>query len=188
MILETKRLLLRQWRDEDYPAYAKLNSDPAVMRYFPALLSTEQSVEQADKLKQRIAERGWGFWAVELKESGEFIGFIGLNPVDIDSGIPNAPLIEIGWRLLAEYWGKGYATEGAKRALTYAFEELKAVEIYSFTALINKPSRQVMSRCGMRNTDEDFDHPKLASGDELARHCLYRITRKEWMGQSVKME
>ncbi|CDG20994.1 GCN5-related N-acetyltransferase [Xenorhabdus poinarii G6] len=185
MILKTKRLILRQWRDEDYPVYAKLNADPKVMRYFPFLLSAEQSFEQANRLKNNIAERGWGLWAVELKESEEFIGFIGLNAVDAGSGIPNAPMIEIGWRLLSTHWGKGYATEGAKRALKFAFEELKVAEIYSFTALVNKPSQRVMIKAGMRNIGADFDHPKLTPKDALSRHCLYRIRREEWMYHSA---
>lgn len=180
MVLETNRLILRQWQDDDYPVYAELNANPDVMRYFPSLLSAEQSLEQAEKLRSKIAERGWGFWAVELKESGEFIGFIGLSAVDADSGIPHAPMIEIGWRLLATHWGKGYATEGAKRALRYAFEVLEATEVYSFTALVNKPSQRVMQKAGMKNTGEDFDHPKLTQEDPLSRHCLYRICRDEW--------
>lgn len=180
MILETERLILRQWQDEDYPVYAGLNADPEVMRYFPSRLSVEQSIEQARKLKNKIARRGWGFWAAEVKASGEFIGFIGLNDVDADSGIPKAPLLEVGWRLLAAHWGKGYATEGAKRALQYAFEELGVQQLYSFTALINQPSQRVMIKLGMKNTGDNFDHPKLPPGDKLARHCLYRITREEW--------
>ncbi|GLR08228.1 GNAT family N-acetyltransferase [Mixta theicola] len=185
MVLETNRLILRQWRKEDYSVYAKLTSDPEVMRYFPSPLSEEQSFKQADTLKSKIAKKGWGFWAVELKESKEFIGFIGLNTVDADSGIPHAPMIEVGWRLLATHWGKGYATEGAKRAIQYAFEELEATEIYSFTALVNKPSQRVMIKSGMQNIGEDFDHPKLTPGDELARHCLYRINREEWVHRTA---
>lgn len=181
MILEAERLILRQWRDEDYSLYARLTSDPEVMRYFPSLLSEEQSIEQADKLKNKIAERGWGFWAVELKASEEFIGFIGLNAVDADSGIPHAPMIEVGWRLLAAHWGKGYATEGAKRAIQFAFEDLDANAIYSFTALVNKPSQHVMIKAGMKNTGEDFDHPLLTPNDVLSRHCLYCIEREAWL-------
>ncbi|KFX03247.1 GCN5 family acetyltransferase [Pectobacterium betavasculorum] len=184
-MLETERLILRQWRDKDYPVYTRLTSDPEVMRYFPTLLSAEQSIEQAEKLKNKIAEQGWGFWAVEVKESGEFIGFIGLSAVDADSGIPHAPMIEVGWRLLATHWGKGYATEGAKRAIQYAFEDLDAQEIYSFTALVNEPSQRVMIKSGMKNTGEYFEHPKLPPGDKLARHCLYRIKHEEWCNRTA---
>jgi len=185
MILETERLILRQWRDDDYPVYTRLTSDPEVMRYFPSLLSSEESIGQAHRLKNKIAEQGWGFWAVEVKEKGEFIGFIGLSAVDENSGIPHAPMIEVGWRLLATHWGKGYATEGAKRAIQYAFEELDVSEVYSFTALINEPSQRVMIKSGMKNTGEDFKHPKLPSGDKLACHCLYLIKREDWCHRTL---
>ena len=101
-MLETERLRLRQWKDEDYPAYARLNADPMVMRYFPSTLSEQQSHEQADKLRSLITERGWGGWAVELKASGEFIGISGLHTQAGDSGIPHAPLTEIVWLLTGE--------------------------------------------------------------------------------------
>lgn len=156
MRLETKRLLLRQWRDRDYLVYARLNRDPVVMRYFPSLFSAGQSVRQADQLRKHIAEKGWGCWAAELKASRKFIGFIGLNTVAAESGIPHAPMTEICWRLLAAHWGQGYATEGAKLALSYAFEEMKVTEIFSFTALINKPSQRVMIKSGLSNTREEF--------------------------------
>lgn len=175
----------RLCRDEDYPVYTRLTSDPEDMRYFPSLLSAEESIRQADKLKNKIAERGWGFWAVEVKEKGEFIGFIGLSAVDADSGIPHAPMIEVGLRLLVAYWGKGYATEGAKRAFQYAFDVLGVPEVYSFTTLVNAPSQRVMIKLGMENTGEDFDHPKLPSGDKLARHCLYLIKREDWCHRSL---
>ena len=167
-MLETERLRLRQWRDEDYSAYARLNADPMVMRYFPCTLSEQQSHEQADKFRSLIAERGWGVWAVESKASGEFIGISGLNPLAGDSGIPHAPLTEIAWRILAADWGKGY-------------EELALDAVYAFTAQVNMPSQRVMIKVGMRNTGEDFNHPKLESGHELERHCLYVLTKERWL-------
>lgn len=180
-MLETERLRLRQWRDEDYSAYARLNADPMVMRYFPSTLSEQQSHEQADKFRSLIAERGWGVWAVESKASGEFIGISGLNPLAGDSGIPHAPLTEISWRILAADWGKGYAPEAARRVLQFAFEELALDAVYAFTAQVNMPSQRVMIKVGMRNTGEDFNHPKLESGHELERHCLYVLTKERWL-------
>ncbi|WP_127960315.1 GNAT family N-acetyltransferase [Serratia microhaemolytica] len=185
MSLETNRLILRQWCNQDYPLYAKLTADTDVMRYFPACLSAEQSFAQATTLSNKIAERGWGFWAVELKQSGEFIGFIGLNPIDASSGIPHAPMIEIGWRLMASHWGRGYATEGAARALEYAFEVLHAAEIYAFTALVNRPSQRVMVKLAMCNTGEDFNHPALPAEHPLAHHCLFRLSREAWLRRNA---
>lgn len=179
-MLETERLRLRQWKDEDYPAYARLNADPMVMRYFPSALSVQESNEQADKLCSLITERGWGMWAVELKASGEFIGISGLHTQAGDSGIPHAPLTEIAWRILAVHWGKGYAPEAARRALQFAFEELALDAVYSFTAQVNTPSQRVMIKVGMKNTGEEFNHPKLANGHALERHCLYVLTKERW--------
>ncbi|PSW35653.1 GNAT family N-acetyltransferase [Photobacterium phosphoreum] len=181
MHMETQRLILRQWKPEDYSAYATLNADPQVMRYFPATLSNTESDQQADRIENLIAERGWVFWAVELKSTGKFIGFVGLHSQDESSGIPDAPFIEIGWRLAADYWGVGYAPEAAKKALHFAFEVLNIPSVFAFTALQNIPSQQVMIKLGMKNTQQDFNHPKLEQGHRLERHCLYQITQQQWL-------
>ena len=176
----TERLIMRQWKDEDVIPYAQLNADVNVMRYFPTTLSKQQSDAQREFFRQHITEHGWGFWAVELKETGQFIGFVGLLGNDESSGLPNTPHIEIGWRLSSEFWGFGYATEAAQKALEFAFETLLATSIYSFTALQNEPSRRVMQKIGMENTNQDFKHPKLPAGHSLERHCLYKITKEQW--------
>lgn len=178
--LESERIRLRQWRDSDLDEYARLCGDPHVMRYFPAPLSREESDHQADIIRTLITDRGWGFWAAELKETGEFMGFVGLHRQEADSGIPEAPFVEIGWRLAAEYWGKGYAPEAAQVALKYAFETLDAPAVYAFTTLTNEPSQRVMRKIGMVNVNQDFDHPKLSSDHPLVRHCLYKITNIQW--------
>lgn len=183
-ILETERLYLRQWVEDDFARFAKMSADPRVMKYFPKLLSVEQSNQIAAKCQQLIADRGWGFWAVGLKkshEAGRFIGFVGLHEPQAD--LPFAPCIEVGWRLHPNYWGQGYATEAGRAALEFAFEVLNANEVVSFTAAINQPSRLVMERLGMTNTQSDFEHPAIPESDPphpLARHVLYKITRREW--------
>jgi RimJ/RimL family protein N-acetyltransferase len=181
MMLQTQRLHLRQWRDEDYPAYARLNADPLVMRYFPKVLSTQESNDQADQLRALIIERGWGVWVLELKASGEFIGITGLHTQPADSGIPHAPLAEIVWRILAVHWGQSYAPEAASRALQFAFEELMLDAVYSVTAQINLPSQRVMTKIGMENTGEQFNHPKLERGHVLEPHCLYVLPKDRWL-------
>lgn len=179
--METRRLILRQWTVTDYQPYAYLNADPHVMRYFPDTLSQDESIKQAQLIQDLIEQRGWGFWAVELKQTGQFIGFVGLHYQNEYSGIPRVPFVEIGWRLAADFWGKGYAPEAAQKALEFAFENLAISQVYAFTALANTPSQRVMTKIGMSNIHQDFDHPKISKTHPLARHCLYKITRREWL-------
>lgn len=176
-LYETARLRLRPWRDEDRLPYAALNADPEVREYFPGVLDFAGSEAERERIQARIEQQGWGFWAVELKETSAFIGFTGLNAPE---GLPCSPCVEIGWRLARAYWGKGYASEAAREALRIGFEQLALDEIVAFTALSNHRSRAVMERLGMRNTQEDFDHPRVPAGHPLRRHCLYRLTHADW--------
>lgn len=178
-ILETERLILRPWRDEDLGPFAKLNADPRVMEYFPSLLTREESDQLANKIRTKIDERGWGAWAISLKNGSDFIGFIGLDNVLFDA--PFTPAVEIGWRLAYDYWGKGYAIEGAAACLKYGFERLHLNVIVAFTAVQNMRSRRVMERIGMHHDpNDDFNHPELPNGNWLQRHVLYRIKASEW--------
>jgi RimJ/RimL family protein N-acetyltransferase len=173
--LGTARLLLRQWQPSDFDPFATLNADPEVMRFFPAVLTRHESDALAHRQRTLIAERGWGLWAVEVTASQSFIGFIGLAEPRFDAHF--TPALEIGWRLSRSHWGYGYATEGARAALTFAFEELEMDEVVSFTSVINMRSRQVMDRLGMtRDPADDFDHPLVVKGS-LRPHVLYRLPR-----------
>lgn len=176
--LDTSRLRLRPWRAEDRAPFAALNADPRVMEFFPAPLSQAASDAMVDACSALIAERGWGFWAVEIKTSGQFIGFVGLNVPTAE--LPFSPCVEIGWRLAADYWGQGLATEAATAALAFAFETLELPEIVSFTALGNRRSQAVMARLGMLRSSETFEHPKVPVGHPLREHCLYRLSRERW--------
>jgi RimJ/RimL family protein N-acetyltransferase len=174
----TQRLRLRQWRDSDREAFANMNADPEVMKYYPCLVSREASDRSIDTWQREFAERGWSLWAAEIKETGEFIGYVGLTiPRHV---LPLMPCVEIGWRLARAYWGRGFATEAAKVVLGVAFENLGLAEIVSFTSVLNVRSRRVMERLGMINSGEDFDHPGVPQGSELRRHCLYRLRRERW--------
>ncbi|GAA0961873.1 GNAT family N-acetyltransferase [Kribbella koreensis] len=177
--LTTDRLLLRQWKDSDRETYAALNADPAVMEHFPNALTRAESDTMVDRLTAAIDERGFGFWAAEVRETGQFIGFIGLSVPSFEASF--TPCVEIGWRLVKDAWGNGYATEGARASLAHAFGPLGLDEVLSFTTTTNKPSQRVMERIGMTYV-EDFDHPRLAAGHPLQRHVLYRITRAQWAG------
>lgn len=177
---QTERLQLRQWRDEDRTPFAELNADPQVMEYFPAILDRAASDATVDRLSAHIAEHGWGFWAVERRQDGKFIGFVGLQHAPPE--LPFSPCVEIGWRLASLYWGRGYASEAANVALCVAFEELQLREVVSFTALQNIRSQRVMQRLGMREDPQAFEHPRLPANSHLRRHCLYRLTAKQWRG------
>ena len=180
--LETERLILRQWQADDFATFAQMNADPKVMQYFPKLLSEQTSDLIAHKCQQLISDKGWGFWAVSLREGsenkGNFIGMVGLNEIHAD--MPFAPGVEIGWRLHKAYWRNGYAFEAAQAALKFAFTVLDLDEIVAFTAVINKPSQQLMQRLGMRNTQQDFNHPMLNPHHALAKHVLYKINKDDW--------
>ncbi len=170
--LETERLILRNWKEIDLPGFIRMNSDPEVMEFFPALWTHDESEKAFHRIKEAIDERGWGLWAVEEKVSGKFIGFTGLNIPGFEA--PFMPAIEIGWRLLPEFWNKGYATEAAEQSLWFGFEFLKLDRIVSFTAVSNVKSQRVMEKLGMeRRIDMDFLHPKVPDGHELKMHVMY---------------
>lgn len=173
--LHTPRLILREWRQDDREPFAQMNADPLVRRYFPTLLSRAESDAVIEWHQASFEQHGFGFWAVELRESGAFVGFLGLTVPSFDA--PFTPCVEVGWRLAAEFWNRGYATEGARAALAYGFGPLTLEEIVSFTAVVNAPSRRVMEKLGMtRDPADDFDHPKIPEGHPLRPHVLYRIT------------
>lgn len=174
--LLTDRLLLRRWRPADREPFARLNADPRVMEHFPAPLTRAETDTLLDRIEARLSERGWGLWAAELRSTGAFIGFTGLSVPSFQARF--TPCVEIGWRLAAEYWGGGLATEAARAVLHFAFHELKLPEIVSFTTPANLRSRRVMEKLGMtRDPADDFDHPALPEGHPLRRHVLYRLRR-----------
>jgi len=175
---DTQRLRLRQWRRADYRPLADLNADPKVMEYFPATQDRKASEAAAEQMHAEIAERGWGLWAVERRDTEEFIGFVGLHVPA--SPLPFMPCVEVGWRLATAHWGKGFASEAAAAALQVGFERVQIPEIVSFTALSNKKSRAVMARIGMRDTGVTFQHPKVPLKSPLRQHCLYLLTREQW--------
>ena len=176
--IETPRLRMRQWRRSDYEPFATMNADPAVMEFFESTQSRAASDASINAWQAQFAVSGWSNWAVELRESAEFIGFTGLS-------VPRrtfsfSPCVEVGWRLARTAWGHGYATEAARACLRVAFEQLALPEVVSFTAVGNLRSRAVMERIGMYNANQDFEHPGITEGHPLRLHCLYRITGSQW--------
>jgi RimJ/RimL family protein N-acetyltransferase len=174
--LDTTRLLLRAWRDEDLEPFAAMNADPEVMRHLLGTMSREESDASAARGRAHIDQHGFGFWAVEEKGGSPFIGFVGLIRTSFEAHF--TPCVEVGWRLARDAWGRGYATEAAQESLRFGFEELKLDEIVSFTVPGNIRSRRVMERLGMtHSSDGDFEHPRVPVGHPLRRHVLYRVSR-----------
>lgn len=170
----TERLVLRRWRESDLAPFAALNADPAVMEHFPAPLSREESDRMAERMDAAIVERGFGFWAVEVKGGPAFIGFVGLSVPSFDA--PFMPAVEIGWRLATPHWGRGYATEAAGAAVGFGFADVGLAQIVAFTTPANTRSQRVMERLGMRrDRRDDFDHPNLPVGHPMRRMVLYRL-------------
>ena len=173
--IETERLRLRDWEDKDLLPFQKMNANPQVRRYFPSLLSYRRSEIDMQRMDDILKEKGVGLFAVELKETGEWLGFIGVNYIPKCSKYPfkELPFYEIGWRLIPEVWGNGIATEGAKAVIKYA-KEKGITEIYSFTSENNLPSRKVMEKIGMTFLD-NFEFPNLSKYHPLKRHVRYYI-------------
>jgi RimJ/RimL family protein N-acetyltransferase len=178
--LETSRLFLRRWRDEDLAPFAAMNADPRVMEFLPEPLTRSQSDVFAERIRDHFEEHGFGLWAIEVRDLSEFIGFVGLAIPRLEAHF--TPCVEIGWRLAHSHWNRGYASEAAQRALQYAFRELKLDQIVSFTVPENRRSRAVMEKLGLSHcASEDFDHPGLPDGHRLKRHVLYRSQRETWL-------
>lgn len=176
-MIETERLLLRGWEKGDREPFARMNSDARVMEFFPAPLSHAESDALIEHIERHFRAHGFGLYAAELREERRFIGFVGLAVPAFEAHF--TPCVEIGWRLCAECWGRGLATEGASAVVRHAFEELKLDAIVSFTVPANVRSRRVMEKIGMtHNPSDDFDHPNLPEGHPLRRHVLYRLRRE----------
>lgn len=177
--LLTERLRLRRWRASDRAPFAEINADPRVMEYFPTVLSRVESDAAFDRITSHFAQRGFGLWVVEIPEVTECAGFVGLHVPRFEAHF--TPCVEIGWRLAAEHWAHGYATEGARAALAYGFTVLGLNEIVSITVPANRRSRRVMEKLGMtHNPAENFEHPLITEGHPLREHVLYRLKRDAW--------
>ena len=172
--LTTERLRLRRWRDSDLEPFAAMNADPAVMEFYPALLTRTESDAMLARIENSFDDRGFGLWAVEIKTTGRFAGCVGLSLATFEARF--TPAVEVGWRLARDQWGQGYATEAARAAVADGFERGGLSEIVSFTSEINVRSRNVMEKLGMtRDEADDFEHPAIPAGHLLCLHVLYRL-------------
>ena len=175
MRIETPRLILRDWREDDVEPFVALSSDPVVMRFYSAISPRQRNVEWIVAMSAKLAAGSLGFLAAELKENGRFVGFIGLNYPIFDHPIARIP--EIGWRIVADLWGQGLAPEGAKACLDYGFETLNLPEVVAYTSAANLPSQRVMEKIGMtRDPARDYDHPNVLEGP-FQRHLVWAINQ-----------
>ncbi|MEU5417119.1 GNAT family N-acetyltransferase [Streptomyces clavifer] len=171
--LRTDRLTLRRWLASDLEPWAAMNADPEVREHLGDLLTREQSAASLTRFQAEFEQRGYGWLAVEVEATGEFIGFAGLDRVE--DGMPFAG-VEIGWRLARPAWGRGYATEAALSVLSYGFDTLDLHEVLAVTTATNLRSQAVMRRIGMtRDPADDFDDPQVPEGP-LRPNVLYRIS------------
>ncbi len=183
-VLSTPRIRLRPWTDADRAPFAAMTSNPEVMRHFPTLLTRGQSDAWIDRAMRKMADLGWGFWALDYlapeASTPQFAGFTGLNTPEPE--LPIGPCVEVGWRLSPAFWGLGLASEAARLALRAGFETLGLQEIVAVTTLRNLKSQAVMKRLGMQESPDDaFDHPSFPA-DSPERHCcIYRLPRALWL-------
>jgi RimJ/RimL family protein N-acetyltransferase len=177
IVLRGDRVVLRGWEARDVEPFAAMNADPVVMEHFTSPLARGDSDAMMERLQHGLEGRGWGAWCLDI--GGTCAGFVGLTPVSFEA--PFTPCVEIGWRVAAAYWGKGYATEAARLALAVGFNTVGLEEVVSFTAVANRRSRRVMERLGMRRSEsEDFEHPRVPQGHPLRLHVLYRLAGSDF--------
>ena len=172
--LRTARTLLRAWKDSDLPAWVAMNADARVRRHFPSVLTEDEALAEAGRIRDNLRRRGWGVWALEIPGTLPFAGFVGLHVPAFEA--PFMPAVEMGWRLATGAWGHGWAGEAAVAAAAFAFEVLALDELVAYTVPANEPSRRVMQRLGMTHTSaDDFNHPGMDISHPMCRHVLYRL-------------
>lgn len=175
-MITTERLILRRWREQDVEPFVAMSLDPKVMDWLGGVLTPEKARARLDGFDAGFDERGYGRWAIQRSGDAALIGYAGMMP--IGGGLLPLRGVEIGWALVRDAWGQGYASEAARAALADGFNRVGLAEILSFTADTNRRSQAVMARVGLRRDDaRDFDHPALAEGHPLRRHWVYSMPK-----------
>ena len=174
-IFISDRLGFRNWTSEDLTEFANINASPEVMEFFPKPLTQTETAEFIDRLQNHYEKNGYNYFATEIIETGELIGFIGLAYQEYETEFN--PATDIGWRLKRTAWGKGYATEGAKRCLEFAFKDLKLDRVISTCTVNNIKSENVMKKIGMKKKGE-FNHPRLSEFPDFEKCIWYEIENK----------
>ncbi|MFZ6053041.1 GNAT family N-acetyltransferase [Halocola ammonii] len=184
-IFTSSRLGFRSWSRQDLEEFAALNADPEVMEHFPRPLEKSETADFIKRLQDHYKNYGHCYFATEILDTGEFIGFIGLAFQQYES--PFTPSVDIGWRLKKSAWGKGYATEGALRCLEYGFTQLNLNEVISTCPKENLRSERVMQKIGMSKIGE-FNHPNLDDSPHLQNCVCYRVQKQEWLASKGPVE
>jgi RimJ/RimL family protein N-acetyltransferase len=174
--IHTDRLVMRRWLESDRAPFAALNADPHTMRFFPQTLDRAASDALVGRIETWFGQLGYGLWALQVVQTGQFIGFTGINPMP--DGMPGGGGTEIGWRLARHAWHHGYATEAARAALAVAFDGVGLTEIWSVTAALNEPSQAVMRRLGLTEVAR-FNHPRIPPGHPLRPCVTYHRPRPQ---------
>lgn len=177
-LFKSQRLGFRNWSANDLEEFVSLNADTEVMQHFPKPLTKKETEAFIIRLQNHFNDKGYTYFAVEVLETKEFIGFIGLAYQEYEA--PFTPATDIGWRLKKSSWGKGFATEGAKRCLEFAFSELSLSKIVSTCTLQNKNSERVMQKIGMTKQGI-FKHPRLQDYPEMENCVWYMIDCKKYL-------
>lgn len=171
-IITTKSLGLRNWISKDLISFFELSQDKEVMKYFPNLLSREECKNFIKRMQEHFSDYGFCYFAVDILETGEFIGFTGMLHQKYKSDF--TPCIDIGWRLKRSSWNKGFATEAAIACILFASGQIKMKEIYSIASKVNVNSIHVMKKIGMKH-HSDFQHPTLLNNSLLKDCVVYQI-------------
>jgi RimJ/RimL family protein N-acetyltransferase len=170
-LFTSERLGFRNWNLTDLDKMHEINSDVNVMEFFPSILSKEQTTEFIERMQNQFLDKGFCYFAVDKLEENEFIGFIGLSEQTYKADF--TPCIDIGWRIKSSEWNKGFASEGAKKCLDYARDELKLENVYSIAPKINTKSEHIMIKIGLQKQYE-FEHSLLTNNDRLKTCVLYK--------------
>lgn len=173
-LFTSERLGFRAWEASDIDAMQEINSDARVMEFFPALQTREQTAAFIDRMNLQLTERGFCYFAVEVLATKEFIGFTGLSEQHYPAEF--TPCVDIGWRLKSSVWNQGFATEGAKRCLVYAFDHLNLKEVYAIAPKVNLKSERIMQKIGLQKQYE-FEHPLLLNEERLKTCVLYKTVQ-----------
>lgn len=175
--IKTKRLGLRNWQAKDIEPATLMNADKAVMEFFPNTLTQQQTESFIKRMQLQFNERGFCYFAVDRLDTNQFIGFIGLSYQTYESVF--TPCVDVGWRLLPEAWGNGFAIEGAKACLNFAFAELHLDAVYAIAPELNKKSQYVMQKLRM-NAHTHFEHPNIDANNPLRKCVTYKISKSDY--------
>ncbi len=179
--IHTERLILRAWKEEDLPPFAAMNADPRVREFFPNVLTAAQSDDEARCFQRRYHQEGFCLFAAELRTKRTFIGFVGMQTMNLQVPFLRQPIVEIGWRLAFQFWGRGLATEGARAIVEHAFDVVHLQQIVAIAVPLNFRSRNVAEKIGMRHVPElGFDHPHVPEGHPLRPHVLYQMNKQDY--------